>query len=58
MYGYTKMVFAFFTKGNNFYHFLFVSLEDGAIPKWGLFLKERICLEMSVFFFPFTADPH
>ena len=32
-----------FTKGNNFCDFPFASLEDEAVLKWDLFLKERIC---------------
>ena len=34
---------AIFTKGNNFCDFLFAFLDDEALQKWGLLLKERIC---------------
>ena len=43
VYGNTTMVSAILTKGNNFFDFLFASLEDRALPKWGLLLKEKIC---------------
>ena len=33
---------AIFTKGNNFYDFLFASLDNIALPKGILLLKERI----------------
>ena len=32
-----------FSKGDNFLDFLLAYLEDEVFPKWGLFLKERIC---------------
>ena len=31
------------TKGDNFCDFLFGSLDDIALQKWGLLLNERIC---------------
>ena len=34
---------AIFAKGNNFYDFLFASLEGEALSKKGLPLKERTC---------------
>ena len=37
-------------KENNFYDFLFASLDDKARPKLGLLLMERICSWRSKFF--------
>ena len=42
--------FATFTKGNNFYTFLFSSLDDEAFPQGHLLLKERICSKGSKLF--------
>ena len=41
-----------FTKGNNFHDFLFAYLDDLALPKWDLLLKERIWSK----FFPLRVD--
>ena len=30
-------------KGNNFHDFLFASMDDKTLLKWGLLLKEQIC---------------
>ena len=38
--GYTSMFSTIFTKGINFCYFLFASLGDKALSKWGLLLKE------------------
>ena len=45
-----------FTKGNNFCDFLFASIDGIALPKWGLFLKERIFSKRSNFF-PLRVNP-
>ena len=41
-----------FTKGNNFRDFLFASLTDIALLKWGFLLKEKFA-PRGAFFFPF-----
>ena len=41
---------AIFTKGNNFFDFLFGSLDKAILPIWGELLQERICYYMSKFF--------
>ena len=43
VYGYTFMFFCTVTKGNNFHGFLFAFLDDIALSKWDLFIKETIC---------------
>ena len=48
---------ATFTKGNSFGEFLFASLDQEAVLKWGLLLKERICSCRSKFF-PLRGDPN
>ena len=40
LYGYTSMFACHFTKGNNFYDFLFASLDNKPFPNKCLFLKE------------------
>ena len=42
--------FHHFTKGNNFQDFLFASMDDKALQKWGQLLKKRICSLRSKFF--------
>ena len=43
-------VFSIFSKGNKFCNFLFATVGDIALPKWGQLLKERICSFKSKFF--------
>ena len=52
---YFSVFFFTFTKGNNFCNFLFASLDDEALPKMDLLLKERICSYWSKFF-PLKVD--
>ena len=44
-----------FSKGNNFHDFLFVSLDDVALPNKDLLLMERICSWRSKFL-PLRVD--
>ena len=48
---------AIVTKNFNFCDFLFASLEDEAVQKFGQLLKERICSYESKFF-PLRVDPN
>ena len=45
------------TKGNKFSNFIFASLDDETLRKWGLLLKGRICSCGSKFF-PLRVDPN
>ena len=47
---------AIFMKGDNFYDFLFASLDKVTLSKWGLLLKKRICSYGSKFF-SLIVDP-
>ena len=47
---------ATFTKGNNFCDFLFAFPDNKTIPKWDLFLKEKLCSYGSKFC-PSQVDP-
>ena len=50
VYDYTPMFSPIFTKLNSFCDFLFASLDDVAISKWGSLLQERICSTRSKLF--------
>ena len=43
-----------FSKGDNFYEFLHVFLNNNPFPKMGLLYKERICSHRKQF--PFRVD--
>ena len=45
------------TKGNKFSNFIFASMDDEKLRKWGLLLKGRICSCGSKFF-PLRVDPN
>ena len=51
----TSIFFPTCTKGHNFCDFLFVFLDEQALPKCGQLLKERTCSYRSKFF-PLRVD--
>ena len=48
--GCTSIFSTIFTKGNNFYDFLFALLDNKAHLKWGLLLKKKIAPTGAIFF--------